>query len=58
MANWVSVEQALTDSGIFQDFENKIAALSEENIKELMGYIDQLNTYKTYLDKASDSFST
>ena len=58
MANWVSVEQALTDSGIFQDFENKIAALSEENIKELTGYLDALNYYKKYLDQTGKNFST
>lgn len=58
MANWVSVEQALTDSGIFQDFENKIAALSEENIEQLTGYLNELNRYKEYLDQTGKNFST
>lgn len=57
MANWVSVEQALTDSGLFQDFENKVSLLTEENIIQLTVYLDQLKYYSKHLTLASDSIS-
>lgn len=53
-ANWISVEQVLTDSGIFKDFDEKVSNLQKKQIDELQIYLDKLRKYTERLEQVNN----
>lgn len=53
-ANWISVEQVLTDSGIFKDFDEKVSNLQKKQIDELQIYLNKLQKYTERLEQVNN----